>query len=60
MCKICGSLFCPPACPSYSGVSAELGKPIAKCCECGDYIYEEDMFYAHGKRFFCADCALDI
>ena len=44
----------------YKGESAELGKPIARCAECGDYIYREDMYEAEGTSFFCADCAEDI
>lgn len=60
MCKICKSYICPPECPSYKGISAELGKPIARCCECADYIYKDDMYYAEGRRVYCADCAMAL
>ena len=60
MCDICGFIFCPSGCPSYEGVSAELGRPIAECCECGDYIYKNESFYEERGEFWCANCALDI
>ncbi len=56
MCHICGMYMCPPACPSYEGISIESGKPIGSCDECGAYIYSEDIFFEKGSFLLCADC----
>ncbi len=57
MCKICGHLFCPPACPSYRGISPQRGRPIGMCIICSDYIYKEDFYYTEKGHLLCADCA---
>lgn len=57
-CEYCGMY--PPyhssACPRYSGVSPEFGHPIGKCCECGQYIYEDDDYSRDSGYLYCSDC----
>lgn len=56
MCRICGKYICPPPCPSYTGDSAEGGKMIGRCCNCGDILREYDYLrYAYGN-LYCYDC----
>ena len=57
MCQICGKYICPSACPSYDGESAEYGKRIDFCSECGAYLCEfEYIDYSYGKPY-CSECA---
>ncbi|MBE6531877.1 MAG: hypothetical protein E7679_07340 [Ruminococcaceae bacterium] len=56
MCRICGKYICPPSCPSYDGESAEMGKMIGRCSECGVRLCEyDDIVYSYGKPY-CVDC----
>lgn len=57
MCSICGKYLCPPACPSYRGDSAELGKRVGICRKCGRYIYENEDYYGSVGAKICEDCA---
>ena len=57
MCEICRKYRCPPNCPSYEGRSAEFGRPIAKCRECGRSLYEDDLIREYGGRAVCDECA---
>ena len=57
LCKICQLFYCPPECPSYVGISPEYGRPIGRCDECGNYIYDGDFYYAEGGVTLCSECA---
>lgn len=56
MCRICGKYKCPPSCPEYAGESAERGKRVGVCQECGEGLCEYDEFvYSYGKPY-CMAC----
>ncbi len=56
MCEICRMYICPPACPSYEGISLVNGRPIGRCDECGEYIYAEDIYFEKGRSLLCELC----
>lgn len=57
MCDICRRFICPPACPSYAGISAEYGKRRARCTECGRWLYDEDDYIIDYGYPYCLRCA---
>ncbi len=57
MCGFCGQYFCYPSCPSFTGESAELGRRLFRCADCGESIYEADNYSIYNGRPFCEDCA---
>ena len=58
MCDVCGQYFCYPSCPSFEGISAELGKRLFKCSGCGCGLFEADDYTIYKGKAFCEDCAL--
>ena len=57
MCDICGKYICPPACPSYSGDSAEFGRCVGVCRKCGRSIYADNEYFGSVSARICLDCA---
>ena len=57
LCIICRRYLCPPACPSYKGVSPLKGRPIGQCEECERYIYGDDEGYFTERAVYCEECA---
>ena len=57
MCQTCGQYFCYPSCPSFVGISAELGRRLFRCSGCGESLFEADDFMIYKGRPFCSSCA---
>ena len=57
MCQNCGQYFCYPSCPSFVGLSAELGRRLFRCFSCGESIFEADDYSIYNGVAFCAECA---
>lgn len=52
LCEYCMGMFKHhPRCPN-----AEPAKSVYKCSECGEYIYDGDMFYRIGGSIYCEEC----
>ena len=60
MCEICGQYFCYPSCPSFMGVSAELGNKLFRCAACGENVYEADDYKIDKGRAYCSVCAREV
>lgn len=56
MCPVCKHSRCLLECPLYDGESISRGTPIAKCEECGIFIYENDIYYESKSFTWCAVC----
>lgn len=56
MCEICRKYLCPPACPSYVGRSAERGKTVFRCADCGKLLHEYDDYIIDYGNPYCLAC----
>ena len=56
MCTICRRYLCPSSCPSFVGISAELGKRRFECAGCGEWIYENDNYEVRYGNPYCVEC----
>ncbi len=56
VCEICRHYFCVPACPSFIGRSAELGRYLFRCAGCGVKIYEHDAYVINYGKPYCLEC----
>ena len=56
MCEICKQYLCPPSCPAYVGYSAEYGRMLYRCAECGVGIYEYDDYVINCGNPYCLEC----
>ena len=60
MCDICGGYFCYPSCPSYNGDSAEFGRRLFCCSQCGCSIYEADEYTVDEDNVYCEECLQEL
>lgn len=51
MCAVCMSSPCHPQCPN-----APEQKPVLRCVECGEGIYEEDKYFESAYGEICEEC----
>lgn len=51
MCDICKQYKCPSSCPN-----APEPPVFARCSECGDKIYDGDVYYEIINEYICEDC----
>ncbi len=54
MCEICLRTPCLSQCPN-----APLPPVVCECEECGDPIYEGDLYYHIGEHKFCETCVVE-
>lgn len=55
MCSVCMSIPCHHRCPN-----AREHKPVHKCCQCGEGIFEGDKYYENFKGYICMACIEDM
>lgn len=51
MCDICRQTPCASLCPNAPEPSV-----FTRCSECGDKIYDGDVYYEIINEYFCEDC----
>ncbi len=57
MCEICGRYRCAPACPSFVGQNAGLGRIYGVCADCGRIIHIAEKSVRKSERLLCFHCS---
>lgn len=54
ICEVCGSYFCPSACPNFKS------KPKVTCSCCDVGIEAGESYYLLNEKALCTDCAREL
>ena len=57
MCDLCGMSSCPPACPSFEGELAGMGRAAGRCALCDGAVHSGERVLAKAGELLCEDCA---
>ena len=57
MCDLCGMSICPPACPSFEGELAGMGRAVGRCALCDGTVHSGEQVLVKGGEMLCEACA---